>query len=130
MVGGRGSPPFVKEQRLHHDRVHARGRMTPDEACDQDRQLPGTTVDEVSAMLGDQAFREAVGGYQRVVDYASDITPSGGAMTVRIDQATPPTDAVVRARSSASEIRIVQSETWTSPTRPTSTSRSPASRAR
>lgn len=77
---------------------------------------PGTTVDAVYAMLGDPAYRKAVGEYQKVTDFACDITPSGSGMKVRLEQAHA-TDQIpsFAQRLVGSEIRFVQEETWTSP---------------
>jgi Protein of unknown function (DUF2505) len=77
---------------------------------------PGTTVDDVYAMLGDAAYRKAVGEYQRVIDFSCDITPSGSGMRVRLEEA----HATHRIPSFAqrlvgNEIRFVQEESWTSP---------------
>jgi hypothetical protein len=78
---------------------------------------PGTTVDAVYAMLADPAYRKAVGEYQKVTDFACDITPSGSGMKVRLEQAHA-TDQIpsFAQRLVGSEIRFVQEETWTSPT--------------
>ena len=78
---------------------------------------PGTTVDAVYAMLGDPAYRKAVGEYQKVTDFACDITPSGSGMKVRLEQAHA-TDQIpsFAQRLVGSEIRFVQEETWTSQT--------------
>lgn len=76
----------------------------------------GTTVAEVYAMLGERAYRQAVGDYQRVVDFACDITPDGAGMRVRLEEAHP-TDRIpsFAQRLVGSEIRFVQEETWSSP---------------
>ena len=78
---------------------------------------PGTTVDAVYAMLGDPAYRKAVGEYQKVTDFACDITQSDDGMKVRLEQAHS-TDRIpsFAQRLVGSEIRFVQEETWTSPT--------------
>jgi hypothetical protein len=77
---------------------------------------PGTTVDAVFAMLGDPTYREAVGEYQRVVDFSCDITPSGDGMHVRLEEAHG-TDRIpsFAQRLVGSEIRFVQEERWASP---------------
>jgi hypothetical protein len=77
---------------------------------------PGTTVDVVYAMLADPAFRKAVADYQRVADFACDITPSGSGMTVRLEQAHR-TDGIpsFAKKIVGNEIRFVQQERWSSP---------------
>lgn len=77
----------------------------------------GATVEEVYAMLADPAYRKAVGEYQRVVDFACDITPSGDGMRVRLEEAHA-TDRIpsFAQRLVGQEIRFVQEETWTSHT--------------
>lgn len=77
---------------------------------------PGTTVDAVFAMLGDAAYRKAVSEYQRVIDFACDITPSGGGMEVRLEEAYD-TDRIpsFAQRLVGGEIRFVQQESWSSP---------------
>jgi hypothetical protein len=77
---------------------------------------PGTTVDDVYAMLGDPAYRKAVGDYQRVTDFSCDITPSGRAMKVRLEQAHG-TDRIpsFAQRLVGHEIRFVQEESWSAP---------------
>jgi hypothetical protein len=78
---------------------------------------PGTTVAEVYAMLADPAYRKAVGDYQRVTDFACDITPSGSGMQVRLEQAHG-TDRIpgFAQKLVGHEIRFVQEELWSSPT--------------
>jgi hypothetical protein len=78
---------------------------------------PGTTVEEVYAMLADPAYRKAVGDYQQVQDFACDITPSGDGMEVRLEQAHG-TDRIpsFAKRLVGDEIRFVQEESWASPT--------------
>jgi hypothetical protein len=77
---------------------------------------PGTTVADVFAMLGDPAYRKAVADYQRVQDFACDITPSGSGMTVRLEEAHG-TDRIpsFAKKLVGDEIRFVQVETWSSP---------------
>jgi hypothetical protein len=77
---------------------------------------PATTVADVYAMLGDPAYRKAVGDYQRVTDFACDITPVDGGMEVRLEQAYG-TDRIpaFAQRLVGSEIRFVQEESWSSP---------------
>jgi hypothetical protein len=77
---------------------------------------PGTTVDAVFGMLGDPAYRKAVGDYQRVTDFACDITPAGNGMQVRLEEAHG-TDRIpsFAQKLVGSEIRFVQEESWSSP---------------
>ena len=77
---------------------------------------PGTTVDDVYAMLADPTYRKAVGDYQRVTDFDCDITPSGSGMQVRLEQAHS-TDRIpsFAQRLVGNEIRFVQEESWPSP---------------
>ena len=76
---------------------------------------PGTTVEDVYAMLADPAFRKAVGDYQRVTDFSCRITPSGSGLEVRLEQAHG-TDRIpsFAQRLVGSEIRFVQEESWSS----------------
>jgi hypothetical protein len=76
---------------------------------------PGTTVDDVYAMLADPAYRKAVGDYQRVTDFSSEITPSGNGMKVRLEQAHG-TDGIpsFAQKLVGNEIRFVQEESWSS----------------
>jgi Protein of unknown function (DUF2505) len=78
---------------------------------------PGTTVDDVYAMLADPSYRKAVGDYQKVVDFSCDITPTGDGMRVRLEEAHA-TDRIpsFAQRLVGHEIRFVQEETWTSHT--------------
>jgi hypothetical protein len=77
---------------------------------------PATTVADVYAMLADPTYRKAVGNYQRVTDFSCDITPVGGGMKVRLEQAHG-TDRIpsFAQRMVGSEIRFVQEESWSSP---------------
>jgi hypothetical protein len=77
---------------------------------------PGTTVDAVFAMFGDPAYRKAVGNYQHVQDFACDITPAGAGMKVRLEVAHG-TDRIpsFAQRLVGQEIRLVQEESWGSP---------------
>jgi hypothetical protein len=77
---------------------------------------PATTVADVYAMLADPTYRKAVGNYQRVTDFSCDITPVGGGMEVRLEQAHG-TDRIpsFAQRMVGSEIRFVQEESWSSP---------------
>jgi hypothetical protein len=82
---------------------------------------PGTTVDDVYAMLADAAYRKAVSDYQKAVDFSCEVTPTGngpaaGPTKVRLEQAYG-TDRIpsFAQRMVGSEIRFVQEETWASP---------------
>jgi uncharacterized protein DUF2505 len=77
---------------------------------------PATTVDDVYAMFADPAYRKAVSDYQRVIDFACQITPSGGGMHVRLEVAHG-TDRIpsFAQRLVGDEIRFVQQESWASP---------------
>lgn len=81
---------------------------------------PGTTVDDVYAMLGDPTYRKAVGDYQRVIDFSCDIEPAAGGpgtgMTVRLEEAHG-TDRIpsFAQKMVGSEIRFVHEEKWSSP---------------
>jgi hypothetical protein len=77
---------------------------------------PSTTVDAVYAMLGDSAYRKAVGDHQRVTDFSCDIAPSGIGMRVRLEEAHG-IDRIpgFAQRLVGQEIRFVQEETWPSP---------------
>jgi hypothetical protein len=77
---------------------------------------PGTTVADVFAMFADEAYRKAVSDYQRVVDFACEITPDDPGMVVRLEQAHG-TDRIpgFARKLVGDEIRFVQVETWSSP---------------
>jgi hypothetical protein len=77
---------------------------------------PAASVDDVYAMLGDPAYRKAVGEYQHVQDFACEITPSGDGMEVRLELAHG-TDGIpsFAKRLVGNEIRFVQQESWESP---------------
>ena len=77
---------------------------------------PGTTVDDVYAMLADPAYRKAVADYQRVTDFDCQVTPSGSGMKVRLEQAHG-TDRIpsFAKKIVGAEIRFVQEESWASP---------------
>jgi hypothetical protein len=76
---------------------------------------PGTTVDDVFAMFGDPAYREAVSVYQHVKDFSCDITPTDAGMNVRVEQAHG-TERIpgFAQRLVGDEIRFIQDETWAS----------------
>jgi hypothetical protein len=77
---------------------------------------PGTTVADVYAMLADPAFRRAVADYQRVSDFGCQVTPSGAGMKVHLEQAHG-TDRIpsFAKKIVGTEIRLVQDESWASP---------------
>jgi uncharacterized protein DUF2505 len=76
---------------------------------------PATTVHDVYAMLGDQAYRKAVADYQHVVDFDCRISMNVDGMDVQLEQAHG-TDRIpsFAQRLVGHEIRFVQRETWTS----------------
>jgi hypothetical protein len=76
---------------------------------------PATSVADVFAMLGDPAYRRAVGDYQRVIDFSCDIARSGAGMRVRLEEAHA-TDRIpsFAQRLVGNEIRFQQEESWTS----------------
>lgn len=76
---------------------------------------PGTTVAEVSAMLGDPAFRDAVAGYQRALRSSTQVTPQGDGKLV-VWEYSHGTEKVpgFAKKLVGDEIPIVQKETWTS----------------
>jgi hypothetical protein len=90
--------------------------MSPMKRASHTLTFPAATVADVYAMLGDPAYRKAVGDYQKVTDFACDITPVDGGMEVRLEQAYG-TDRIpaFAQRLVGSEIRFVQEESWSSP---------------
>jgi hypothetical protein len=76
----------------------------------------GTTVGAVYAMFADPAFRKAVADYQRVIDFSCEITPSGEAMKVRLEEAQG-TDRIpsFAQKLVGNEIRFIREESWSSP---------------
>lgn len=78
---------------------------------------PGAGLDEVSAMLGDPAFRERVCEAQRVLSKEVTITPAGTGRTVEIRQVQATSGVPGFARKVVGEeTTLVQTERWTSPT--------------
>jgi hypothetical protein len=77
---------------------------------------PDTAIGQVYAMLGDPAYRKAVGDYQRVTDFSCDVAPSGTGMRVRLEEAHG-VDRIpgFAQRLVGHQIRFVQEETWSSP---------------
>lgn len=77
---------------------------------------PGTTVAEVSAMLGDPAFRDAVATYQRALRSSTQVTRQGDGRQVVWEYAHGTEKVPGFARKLVGdEIPIVQRETWASP---------------
>jgi hypothetical protein len=78
----------------------------------------GSSPEQVYAMLSDPDFREAVCEYQRFPRRDVTITPTSSGMDVTVDQHRPATEVPSFARKFVGdEINIVQSESWSSPTR-------------
>ena len=78
---------------------------------------PSATVEQVVAMLGDPAFREAVAGHQRAVRSSADVSGTGAGRTARVEivHGTEQVPSFAR-KFVGDEISIVQQETWTSET--------------
>ncbi len=76
-------------------------------------------VEDVAAMLADPAFREEVCDYQRVISREVTITRSGAdGMEVVIDMVQPARGIPSFAQKFVGDtINIVQTESWSSPTR-------------
>lgn len=75
-------------------------------------------VAEVAAMLADPAFREEVCDYQRVISKKVTIAQQGDGMDVVIDMVQPARGIPGFAQKFVGDtINIVQSESWSSPTR-------------
>ena len=71
------------------------------------------TPAEVHAMLADESFRARVTDAQEARTSTVDITPDGGAMTVRVDQTRGSEGIPAFAQKIVGDsIRIVQVETW------------------
>jgi hypothetical protein len=74
---------------------------------------PGATIDQVFEMLADPAFRKAVGDYQGVQDFRCEISPDGGGMRVRLEQAHGSDRLPSFAKKLVGdEIRFIQEEAW------------------
>lgn len=74
----------------------------------------------VHAMLADPAFREQVCLAQRGTDVRVEVQPAAGGMSVLVDQTQPADDVPAFARKIVGDrIRILQSESWSSPTEAT-----------
>jgi hypothetical protein len=95
---------------------HVSRHDVPMKRMNQTLTYPGTTVDDVYAMLTDPAYRKAVADYQRVTDFSCQITPSGSGAKVRLEEAHG-TDRIpsFAQKLVGNEIRFVQEETWSSP---------------
>ena len=78
---------------------------------------PATGIEQVAAMLGDPAFREAVCDAQRVLRKSVTITPAGEGKTVEIEsvQATSGVPGFAK-RIVGDETTVVTVERWSSPT--------------
>lgn len=77
----------------------------------------GATPEQVYAMLATPEFREAVCAYQRFPERTVAITPTGGGMSVKVDQVRPADEVPGFARKFAGDtINIVQEEEWSSHT--------------
>lgn len=76
---------------------------------------PGATVEQVSAMLGDPEFRDAVATYQHALRSRTSVTPSGQGRTI-VYEYVHGTDRVpgFARKFVGDEIQIVQRETWAS----------------
>ena len=76
---------------------------------------PSTTVEQVTGMLADADFREAVANYQHAVRSSATVTGTGASRTVRIEivHGTDRVPSFAR-KFVGDEIAIVQDETWTS----------------
>lgn len=81
-------------------------------------RYPGRTVEEVRAMLADQAFRDAVCAYQGVESSSVSIEEyDDGSMTVDLERVYGTTLVPSFARKFVgATIDLVQREEWTSPT--------------
>jgi len=78
----------------------------------------GATPEQVYSMLADAAFRDAVCEFQRFPRRDVTITPTSEGMDVKVDQHRPATEVPSFARKFVGdEINIVQTESWSSPTR-------------
>ena len=78
---------------------------------------PGATLDQVHAMLGDQAFREEVCDRQHVIRKAVEIDQEGEALTVRMEQVQETRGVPGFAKKFlGSETTITSLEQWSSPT--------------
>lgn len=76
---------------------------------------PGTTVDQVVAMVGDPEFRKAVAAYQQTLRSEVTVTPEGEGRRIRFEYVHG-TDRVpgFAKKLVGDEIPIVQEEVWAS----------------
>ena len=82
-----------------------------------DMEYPGSTPEQVFAMLAESEFREAVCEYQRFPRRTVSIEPTATGMNVSVDQYRPATEVPSFARKLVGdEINILQTEQWTSHT--------------
>lgn len=74
---------------------------------------PGTTVDQVKAMLADPEFRKAVAAYQQTLRSDVTVTPEGEGLRIRFEYVHG-TDRVpsFAKKLVGDEIVIVQEELW------------------
>ena len=80
-------------------------------------EYPGSTPEQVYAMLSNPDFREAVCEYQRFPRRIVTIKPTDVGMDVTVDQYRPAHEVPAFARKLVGdEINILQEEEWTSPT--------------
>lgn len=78
---------------------------------------PGTTVEQVVAMMADPDFREQVASYQQAVRSSASNTGTGAGSTARVEivHGTEHVPSFAR-KFVGDEIAIVQEETWTTDT--------------
>lgn len=82
---------------------------------EHDLRYDGASAEQVHAMLGDPTFREAVCDYQRVLRRTVTIATKGDGMDVTVDQVQSAQGIPSFAtKIVGSEIKIVQSEDWSS----------------
>ncbi len=77
---------------------------------------PGATLDQVAAMLGDPAFREAVSDDQRVLRRTVQISASGDTKVVAIEQVQATSGVPGFAKKIVGDETTIQTEeNWSSP---------------
>lgn len=82
-----------------------------------DLTYPGATVDQITAMLADPAFREEVATRQHVLGSTVTITPEGAGMVVVQDNVHATAGVPGFAKKIVGESTTIHSvETWSSPT--------------
>jgi hypothetical protein len=105
---------------MPHDRP-IRGRTDPTNGggvkkVSEELRYDGATIEQVHAMLADPAFREEVCDRQRVLRRTVSVDASAAGMSVEVDRVQAADGIPSFARKFVGEeIRIVQSEDWTSP---------------